>query len=87
MASAAQAISLGAALESMRGRLVTLTSDDDVEEDGEEAGELGDESDSGEEEEDDDDEEEEEEDSDNEFDDEEEQEQEQEGEGEGEAEG
>ena len=87
MASAAQAISLGAALESMRGRLVTLTSDDDVEENGEEAGEPGDESDSGEEEEDDDDEEEEEEDSDNEFDDEEEQEQEQEGEGEGEAEG
>ena len=86
MASAAQAIRLGAALESMRGRLVTLTSNDGPG-GGEDAGVPGDASDSGEEEEDDD-EEEEEEDSDNEFDDEEEQEQEQEQEqGEAEAEG
>ena len=76
MASAAQATTLGAALDSMRRRLVNVASDEDPELEGEdEAGvEDGDEIDDGEEEEDDEDDEEEN--SDNEFHDEEEEEEE-----------
>ena len=87
MASAAQATTLGAALDSMRRRLVNVASDEDPEEDPElegedEAGvEDGDEIDDEEEEDDDDDDEEEN--SDNEFHDEEEEDDDEEEDGDG----